>query len=278
MQNDGCTVASPADELAALQRRVAELETALEQERINGLRQTPEEMARACRLKDDLLAAMSHDLRTPLHTILIHAEALEEGLYGPVTSKQMESLGRVHECGRQLRDAINDLLELNLIMAGKPDTRFDLAQVELACQVSLRLIRPLAQKKQLHISFALDKAVSILHINEQQLKQILIILLDDAVKFSPAGGALGLEVLGDAKNKAAHLSVWDTGRGLSPQDIEQLFQPCAPLKGNPPQPAEGARLGLALIKRLVEAYRGRLGVTSQTGQGNRFTVTLPWQV
>jgi len=104
--------------------------------------------------------------------------------------------------------------------------------VESACQSSLRIIKESAQKKQLKVSWSFDGAVTLIQADGRRLKQILVNLLNNAVKFTPEGGLIGLEVRGDIEHQMVYLTVWDTGIGISPQDVGRLFQPFVQLDGS----------------------------------------------
>jgi CheY-like chemotaxis protein len=112
--------------------------------------------------------------------------------------------------------------------------------------------------------------------DERRLKQMLVNLLNNAVKFTPQGGQVGLHVSGDMENNLVHLSVWDTGIGIAPEDIQHLFKPFVQLDGGLTRQHEGTGLGLSLVARMAEIHGGNVQVSSELGQGSRFTITLPW--
>jgi CheY-like chemotaxis protein/anti-sigma regulatory factor (Ser/Thr protein kinase) len=146
------------------------------------------------------------------------------------------------------------------------------------CEASLPFVRDLAQAKHLHVTFVLDPQVRQLHVDARRLKQMLVNLLGNAVKFTPEGGQVGLEVAGDATRHEVRFSVWDTGIGIPPEKQALLFQPFVQIDGSLARKYEGAGLGLALTRRLAEQHGGRVSVTSAGAeQGSRFTITLPWQ-
>jgi signal transduction histidine kinase/ActR/RegA family two-component response regulator len=258
-----------AEERALLAQRV--------QERTSELSVANAELARSARLKDEFLASMSHELRTPLNAILGMSEALLEQVYGELNEKQVKSLRSVEESGRHLLALINDILDLSKIGAGKMELDLGPVPVESACQSSLRIIKESAQKKQLKVSCSFDGAVTLIRADGRRLKQILVNLLNNSVKFTPEGGMIGLEVRGDAEHQMVRLTVWDTGIGISPQDLGRLFQPFVQLDGSLSRQYGGTGLGLALVYRMVEMHGGSVKVESEVGKGSRFTVSLPWR-
>ncbi|NTW97347.1 MAG: PAS domain-containing protein [Oscillochloris sp.] len=234
------------------------------------------ELARAARLKDEFLANMSHELRTPLNDILGRAELLRETIYGPVTPRQAEALRSIDASGRHLLALITDILDLSKIEAGKLSLQVASVDVDLVCQISLHMVAQSAIQKQITVGLACDKRVTAILADELRLKQILINLLTNAVKFTPAGGQIGLEVVGDVVQQTATFSVWDTGIGIAPEDRERLFRPFSQIDSGLNRQYNGTGLGLSLVQRLTEAHGGSVGLVSAPGQGSRFSVTLPW--
>ncbi len=240
------------------------------------LRRLNRELAQAARLKDEFLASMSHELRTPLNAVLGLAEALQEGVYGGLTPKQVDTLRIIAESGNHLLMLINDILDLAKIEAGKTEMQISTIAVEQICHNSLQFIQTEATRKHLIISSSLDTAVRFVQADERRLKQILVNLLNNAVKFTPAGGQIGLDVTGDAAAGRIAFTVWDTGIGIAPEDMGRLFKPFVQLDSRLAREYEGTGLGLSLVARLVEMHGGGVDLTSTPGEGSRFTVSLPW--
>jgi len=241
------------------------------------LQEQAEALARATRRKDEFLASMSHELRTPLNAILGISEVLCEGIYGPMNERQSQAVRAIEESGRHLLDLIDDILDVSKIGAGEMALEIGSVVVEEVCLDSLQFIRPMSLKKNLRISFSLDDTVTTLQADERRLKQILVNLLTNAVKFTPEGGAVGLEVVGDAEKGAVHFRVWDTGIGIAKEDIARLGQPFVQLDSSLSREHTGSGLGLSLVQRLAELHGGSLSIESKVGEGSRFTVSLPWQ-
>lgn len=273
---------------AALQAEIArrqEAEVALRQERSSLARRVAEqtadlsktnaELVKAARLKDEFLANISHELRTPLSAVLSMSEVLQEGLYGPINTQQREALKHIETGGHQLLAIINDILDLAKIEAGKLKLELGPVLAGGVAQGSLKFIQELAQKKRIEISLVVNQPSPTLHADEQRLRQILINLLTNAVKFTPAGGKIGLEVKSDARQERINFVVWDTGIGIAPEQMESLFKPFMQLDARLSRRHEGVGLGLSLVAYLVEMHGGGISVESQVGEGSRFTVSLP---
>jgi len=235
------------------------------------------ELIRMRQLKDEFLASMSHELRTPLNSILGLTEALQEGIYGSVNERQLKSLQRVEMQGRHLLLLINEILDISKIIAGKLHLLSDWIPLKTLCQTSLARIKPLAEQKQLTVEMEFDPQVTTIQADTHRLKQILTNLLNNAIKFTPAGRAIGLKVVGDSAAEVVRLSVWDTGIGIERQDMEQLFKPFAQVDGRLSRYFDGIGLGLILVQKLTELHGGNLTVTSEVGQGSQFTLSLPWR-
>jgi CheY-like chemotaxis protein/nitrogen-specific signal transduction histidine kinase len=241
------------------------------------LRLANAELERALRLKDEFLANMSHELRTPLNAILGISESLEEQVVGPLNEKQQHYIRTVSESGRHLLALINDILDLSKIEAGRMELSVQDVSVEMLIQSSLRMIKELAQKKNLNVSFTLDSQIQMVKADERRLKQVLVNLLSNAVKFTPGNGRIGLEVSGDWQAEQVTFTVWDTGIGIEPDDIPHLFKPFVQLDSGLNREHAGTGLGLALVAEIIRLHGGRVGVQSLPEGGSRFFVVLPWK-
>ncbi len=255
-------------ERALLSRRV--------EERTTDLRRSNAELAHAVCAKDEFLANMSHELRTPLNAILGLSESLQEQVYGPLTERQCRALVSIEQSGRHLLSLINDILDLAKIESGTIELALETIDIQTVCQASLQFIKQQAHKKQITVMLHIDAALpATMQADMRRLKQILINLLTNAVKFTPAGGKVGLDVRPDAATPQIHFAVWDTGIGISPQDQQRLFQPFIQVDSSLAREHEGTGLGLALVMRLTRLHGGSVVLESEAGQGSRFTVSLP---
>jgi PAS domain S-box-containing protein len=258
----------------ALQRVNAELEQRVA-ERTAELSQANAALSRASRAKDEFLAGMSHELRTPLNAVLGLSEALLEDIYGPLTDRQQTTVRRIEESGRHLLSLINDILDLSKIEAGKSAIELDAVDVDELCRASIRMVQDAARKKHLKISQRLRGGFGAVLADERRLKQVLVNLLSNAVKFTPEGGKIGLDTTLDPDAGTLTLEVWDSGIGMSAEEIGRLFQPFMQLDAGLDRRHAGTGLGLALVRRIVDQHGGTVSVQSEPGQGSRFTVALP---
>jgi PAS domain S-box-containing protein len=271
-------VARDITERVHMQSRLEEEHALLEQrvtERSLALSAVNDELARLARAKDEFLANMSHELRTPLSSVLGFAESLQEEVFGPLTDKQRQYLAGIEESGRHLLDLINDILDVAKVEYGNLQLDYSSVSVAAICQASLRLIRQIAHKKAIEVFLSCDEAITTLWADERRLKQILVNLLSNAVKFTPTGGKIGLEVTCDPEQQIVQFAVWDTGIGISRDDMDYLFKPFLQLDSSRSREFGGTGLGLALVYRMTELHGGGVAVESKVGQGSRFIVTLP---
>ncbi|HNH78160.1 MAG TPA: PAS domain S-box protein, partial [Anaerolineales bacterium] len=241
------------------------------------LRNANLELARAMRMKDEFLASMSHELRTPLTGILGLSEALQINVYGPINEKQQNTLANIEASGRHLLDLINDILDVSKIEAGKLELQMEACSLSEICQSSIQLTKGMAGKKRQTVNFTMNPANISVRGDARRLKQILVNLLSNSVKFTPEEGMLGLDVTANDSEGLVYISIWDKGIGITPEDLKKLFQPFVQLDSSLSRQQSGTGLGLALVQRLVELHGGSIDVQSVPGEGSRFTVTLPCQ-
>ncbi|OQX43213.1 MAG: hybrid sensor histidine kinase/response regulator, partial [Candidatus Sedimenticola endophacoides] len=213
----------------------------------------------------------------PLTTVLGLTEMLKDRLYGPLNDAQEKSLSTVEESSRHLLTLINDILDVAKVESGKMELKWDYIPVAQLVEASLRLVRQPAQKKSLQLESSIDPAISLIHGDSRRLKQVLVNLLGNAVKFTPAGGRIGLDVTLGENRKSVHLSVWDTGIGIEEGHQARLFEPFVQLDNEPTRRYSGTGLGLTLVNRLAQLHGGAIEVESHPGQGSRFTFSLPWK-
>jgi len=267
-----------------LQQLNQSLETKVK-ERTTELQQTNEELLRATRLKDEFLANMSHELRTPLNAILGITEGLQEQVYGDINARQLKALQTIESSSYHLLELINDILDLAKIEAGHIELERNPTSISHLCQSSMSFVKQQAMQKRIQLDIKLQLNLPHLFVDERRIRQVLINLLNNAVKFTPTGGQITLEVtrLPTALNtdippvqQYLRISVIDTGIGISPENIKKLFQPFIQIDSALNRQYEGTGLGLALAKRMVELHGGKVGLTSEFGVGSCFMIDLPY--
>jgi signal transduction histidine kinase/ActR/RegA family two-component response regulator len=221
--------------------------------------------------KSEFLSQMSHELRTPLNAILGFAQVMATGT-PPPTPSQQRSLDQILKGGWYLLELINEILDLALIESGKLTLSIEpvsLADVMLECRV---MIEPQAQKRGIGMSFPQFETPHFVEADRTRLKQVLINLLFNAVKYNKPQGKVAVDYTLKAPN-SLRISVTDTGEGLDPAKLEQLFQPFSRL-GQEAGVEEGTGIGLVVTKRLIELMRGTVGVDSVVGVGSVFWFEL----
>ena len=249
---------------ASLERKVAERTAELE---------AAKDAAEAAnRAKSAFLARMSHDLRTPLNAVLGFSQllALDPALAGAGQARRQVQL--IHDAGRHLLEMIDEVLDLARIESG--GLRLSLEAVD-ACQLvqeAQQLVGPLAAQQRVAITQRPTRGSCLVQADRTRLRQVLVNLLTNAIKYNHAGGAVDLAVTGD--DAGVQVAVADSGHGMTPQQLAALFQPFNRV-GAESSGIEGTGLGLVIAKQLVEAMHGSLQVRSEPGAGSTFTLSLP---
>jgi len=218
---------------------------------------------------------MSHELRTPLNSILGLAESLLEQRHDPITDYQQRSLEIIEASGRHLLELINDILDLSKIEAGKFDYYPQLVELESLCKSSIAFVKNQAVKKSITITYTNETSIANIAADPRRLKQILVNLLTNAVKFTSENGHVTLDVHVDEEQELVEFSITDNGIGIAPQDLKHLFRPFVQVDSKLNRQYEGTGLGLALVQKLTNMHGGSVNVESQVGAGSRFTIRLP---
>ena len=228
------------------------------------------ELERANRAKSAFLSRVSHELRTPLNAILGFGQVLE---VDALSERQQNSVRQIMKGGRHLLELVNDLLELSRIESG--ELSVSLAPVDMAQSVHdiVLLVEPLAGQRSVSISHHADPATPIALADEQRMRQVLLNVISNAIKYNREGGEVDIHV-GPGGRGGIAVQITDTGQGIAADDLELLFSPFERL-GAEQTAIEGTGLGLAISRLMVEAMHGSLDVSSIHGEGSIFTVHVP---
>ena len=259
---------------ARLRFKVEDLARELEETRDEALRKRFEaETANAS--KTAFLANMSHELRTPLNAILGFSEIIAQECFGPVGSERYRDYaGDIHSSGAHLLSLINDLLDVAKIEAGRMDISPDPLDAARTFDLALKLIGTKAREKDQTLVIVVDDNAPALYADERAVKQILINLVSNAVKFTPLGGRI--EVIGGrAANGDFQVTVRDNGPGIPRDKLDAIFAPFNQVDNRFDRQAGGTGLGLALVRGLAELHGGRAWLESDYGRGCSVFVTFP---
>jgi GAF domain-containing protein len=225
--------------------------------------------------KSQFLANMSHELRTPLNAILGYTELMADGIYGELPEKTMGVLKRLESNGRHLLGLINDVLDLSKIEAGQLVLEMTEYSLEDIAQTVRSTLEPLAADKKLAFKVEVSPKMPAGYGDGRRLTQVLINLVGNAIKFTDAGEVV---ITGGTTDGSFHLSVRDTGPGISAADQAKLFQEFQQADNAITRKKGGTGLGLAISKRIIEMHGGKIWLESQVGQGSTFSFTVPVRV
>ncbi|MCA1841779.1 MAG: response regulator, partial [Actinobacteria bacterium] len=267
------TLAGQFNEMATrLQESYAGLERTVE-DRTRELRAALEQLEVANRHKSQFLANMSHELRTPLNAVIGFSEVLKEHMFGELNERQDEYVTDILASGRHLLALINDILDLAKVESGRME--LEVARFSLAATIdeAVAMLRERAGRAQITLETDLAEAADQVDADARKVKQIVVNLVTNAVKFTPPGGRVTVETRRD--DGEITVAVRDTGVGISAADQDRIFDEFRQAKDGPATTQEGTGLGLALAKRYVELHGGRIWVESTPGDGATFGFTLP---
>jgi signal transduction histidine kinase len=261
-----------SDSAAASDARAAALEAELQEAR----RELAEWRSRDA-LKTQFLSNISHDLRTPLTAIITHAEILRDGILGPVSPRQLESVAGVISGGRQLLDMVSEILTYAKASANRlrlVPTEFDLADVVL--QVSA-INEAVARRRSLAVATEMSQSLPPMFADRDKVTHVLNNLIGNAIDFTPTGGHIWVRAWhGDDNGQAAHfIEVGDDGIGIAPEHQLLVFDEFAQVDSSASRQHHGTGLGLTIAQRLVHLHGGRIWVESKEGEGSRFIFTIP---
>lgn len=256
----------------------------------------------ANRVKSDFLMNMSHELKTPLNSIIGFSEIMIDGILGDMTDQQRGNLKNIYESGKHLFSLINDILEISRIDAGLTEIESNKFSLRKSCESIMEKFRDKSIKRNIELKVEIEEELTDIIADERKIKYVVFNFLDNAIKFTPDGGSVLLKArqisdfglrISELKEagkifltengkfsftipqSAIEIAAEDTGIGISPEDQKRLFQPFHQLEPTLTKRYPGIGLGLYLSKRCIELQSGVIWVESETGKGSRFNFVIP---
>lgn len=225
------------------------------------------------RLKSQFLSVATHELRTPLTVILGYNSMLSDALADRLAPDEQDALREaVASCKRLIR-LVNSMLDISQIESGRTPMNFEPADLRQLVDGTVALFQNEARQRHLSLSMQVPARLLKIVLDGERIQQVLVNLVGNAVKFTPDGGSVRVGVRHRVDTQQIEISVSDTGIGIAPQQKSQLFEEFAPIHRS--RPEEGAGLGLAISRRIVQAHEGSIQVSSEPGRGSTFQVILP---
>ncbi|QBK29547.1 PAS domain S-box protein [Roseitalea porphyridii] len=229
----------------------------------------------ASNTKSEFLAKISHEIRTPLNAIIGFSELMAEERFGPIGNERYKDyLADINKSGRHVLDLVNDLLDISKIEAGKQELEFESVALNDAIGEAIAMVQPQANRNQIIVRSSLESTVPPVVADLRSIKQIVLNLLSNAIRFTHAGGQVivSTSYTGDG---AVLLRIRDTGIGMSEKELESALKPFQQVTAVGRQRGDGTGLGLPLTKALVEANRAEFAISSEPGQGTRIDIVFP---
>lgn len=244
-------------------------------EELNRMRHSQDVRARST---DSILAGVSHEIRQPLSAILGTAESLLEGVYGTLNPAHAARIMDVHECATHLLSLINDMLDVSMARVGSLSIVRSNTDVASVVSSAVTILRPLADRKNIAIRVAAHPTEPIMvDLDARRIKQVVINLVANAIKFTPEWGEVIIDVRGRMFDTEVCISVADNGIGIASDQLPTLLEPYAQADASAATIQQGNGLGLPIVAYIIDAHDGILEVQSTPGEGSTFTVCLPWK-
>ena len=253
---------------ARVAQRTRELELALE-----GEQSARKDAEAANRIKTELFARLSHEFRTPLHAVSGYLEILQQNIHGGLTREQRRDVERIHQAQEHLMALVNMILDFAKLEAGPIELSMAEIPIEETIIGAEALVFPQFEKKKVTYTHRAGDPTLTVFADREKVQQILVNLLANAMKFTPAGGAVDLDWR--LEEESVIIRVRDTGPGIPADKLDQIFEPFVQLRSPGSLPTGGTGLGLPISRDLAKAMGGNVTATSTLGVGSAFTVTLP---
>jgi len=229
------------------------------------------EVERASRMKNEFLARISHEFRTPLNAIVGYTELLQEEPAGPLAEPYRRFVHNIREGARHLSELVNDLLDISRIEAGRMELSLARFEIRAALEEVLSAVAPLAALKRISVDDCVPAAAEVI-ADRTRFKQILFNLVNNAVKFTPESGHVWIEAR--FAGETLSISVSDTGMGIPPEEQEAIFEEFHQVPSTRSSES-GTGLGLAITRKLARLHAGDVRVESELGKGSKFVLLLP---
>ena len=228
----------------------------------------------ANRVKTEFLANMSHELRTPLNAIIGFSDVMLSGLFGEMEQRYLEYIENIRDSGSHLLAVINDILDVSRIEAGRMELRPERIQVSELVDAAMRLMRDRAHEANLSLTRRMSKDLPDLMVDSQRIKQVLLNILSNAVKFTPAGGKVVIKVSVNSNGELV-IATEDSGIGMSEDDIQTALTPFGQVDSKLARKFDGTGLGLPLTKSFIELHGGQMHIESAPNEGTTVSVHIP---
>ncbi|MCA9407378.1 MAG: hypothetical protein H6755_01970 [Candidatus Omnitrophica bacterium] len=243
------------------------------QERTQQLEKALTEVQNISKTKSEFISSVSHELRTPLTSIKGYAAILMSGKLGEIPLSVKERLQKINTHSDNLVNLINDLLDISRIESGKAEMNIATCNIKKIIDNVADLLTPQMKDKKINWVAKVSADIPEMHLDSSQVDRVFINLISNAIKFTPENGTISVEAL--LEDNHVNFSVSDTGIGIEKNDIDRLFDEFFRVENKINQNVKGTGLGLALVKKIVEAHRGKIWITSEINKGSTFNFTLP---
>ncbi|TRZ49130.1 hypothetical protein D4Q80_02580 [bacterium] len=253
-------------------RAQQDLERKVEQ-RTHELSQALEEVKRMSRRKTDFVSSVTHELRTPLTSIKGYASILLTGKLGNLPKEASERIEKMNRHSDELAQLVNELLDISRIESGKVAMKQEPQDLNNIAEKVVDLLAVQLKDKQIETSINIPTEESVVFVDHNQIERVLINLIGNAIKFTPPKGKISIAA--QKADKMVRVDIADTGCGIPQEALEAVFEEFYRVDNPINQEARGTGLGLALVKHIIEAHKGRIWVTSKVGRGSTFSFTLP---